>query len=249
MAFPKQLAIQLSTYLVKNWAQGRKRFPMVLILEPVERCNLACAGCGRVREYRDCLDKSLSAEECLKAIDEVGAPTVCISGGEPLIYPDIAEITYGSIKRRKHVHLCTNGLLLEKSLSQFRPGPYMNFVLHIDGLAQTHNRGTGRDGVFETAISGIKAAKTAGFRVYTNTTIFRSTDFGEIEALFDTLAGIGVDGFMISPAFDFDIVGSDRIRRAVVRVVFFPAHRVPPGSGHSQPSLRARSNVSSVANK
>lgn len=209
MPFPKQLAAQLSAYLLKNWALGRKRFPMVLILEPTKRCNLACSGCGRVREYQDSLDKNLSVEECLKSVDEVGAPTVCLSGGEPLIHPDVAQIVAGVIARRKHMHLCTNGLLLEKSLGKFRPGPYMNLVIHIDGLAQTHNRGTGREGVFETAIDGIRAAKEAGFRVYTNTTVFKNTDFQEIGALFTMLAGIGVDAFMISPAFDFTVVNSD----------------------------------------
>lgn len=190
MSFPKLLATQLSTYLVKNWALGKRRFPLVLILEPTECCNLTCTGCGRVREYRDCLDKSLGTEECLKAVDDVGAPTVCLSGGEPLIHPDIERIVASIVARKRHVHLCTNGLLLEKLLSKFHPGPYLNFVLHIDGLAQTHNRRAGRNGVFEAAINSMTAAKNAGFRVYTNTTVFKNTDFGEIEALFNILVGM-----------------------------------------------------------
>lgn len=227
MSFPKLLAAQLSAYLVKNWALGKRRFPMVLILEPTERCNLACAGCGRIREYRDCRDQSLGVEACLKAIDEVGAPTVCLSGGEPLLHPDIKSITAGVISRKKHMHLCTNGLLLEKMLDKFRPGPYMNFVLHIDGLARTHDRGAGRDGVFQTATDGIRAAKKAGFRVYTNTTVFKNTDFGEIEALFDLLTGIGVDAFMISPAFDFEVVGGNMfLSREEITRVFQPLERL-----------------------
>jgi hopanoid biosynthesis associated radical SAM protein HpnH len=209
MSFPKQLAAQLSAYLLKNWALGRKRFPLVLMLEPTERCNLACSGCGRIREYRGCLDKTLSVAECLSAVDEVGAPTVTVTGGEPLLHPRIEEIVTGIIARRKHVHLCTNGLLLDRSLDKFKPGPYLNFVLHMDGLGPTHDQSAGQEGVFETAIAGIKAAKQAGFRIYTNTTVYKSTDFDEIDALLNILTDIGVDGFMISPAFDFDIPGSD----------------------------------------
>lgn len=223
MAFPRQLALHLSTYLVKNWVLGKKRFPLVLMLEPTERCNLACSGCGRIREYGDCLGDSLSVRDCLDAVDEVGAPTVTLTGGEPLLHPDIEEIAAGIVARKKHIHLCTNGLLLKDSLGKFRPGPYINFVLHMDGLEPGHDRNAGRAGVFHTAVESIKAAKKAGFRVYTNTTIFRSTDFREIEALFGMLTDIGVDGFMISPAFDFQIVGNDIfLSREDIAMVFQP---------------------------
>jgi hopanoid biosynthesis associated radical SAM protein HpnH len=227
MAFPKLLAAHLTAYLVKNWAFGRARFPLVLMLEPTERCNLACAGCGRIREYRDCLDKELSVEACLAAVDEVGAPAVTITGGEPLLHPDIERIVAGVIARKKHVHFCTNGQLLEKSLDRFKPGPYMSFVLHMDGLAETHDRGAGRPGVFRTALDGIRAAKKAGFRVYTNTTVFRDADFAEIEALFELLTGAGVDGFMISPAFDFEVVGGTRfLSRQEISRTFQPLDRL-----------------------
>jgi hopanoid biosynthesis associated radical SAM protein HpnH len=197
------------------------------MLEPTERCNLTCAGCGRIREYHDYLDKILSDEDCLEAVEEAGAPTVTITGGEPLLHPDIERITAGIIARKKHVHFCTNGQLLEKSLSKFRPGPYMNFVLHMDGLSSTHDRGAGRDGVFQTAMNGISAAKKTGFRVYTNTTVFRDTDFTEIEALFELLTRAGVDGFMISPAFDFEIVGGSRfLSREEISRVFQPLEKL-----------------------
>jgi hopanoid biosynthesis associated radical SAM protein HpnH len=223
MSFPKLLAAHLSAYLIKNWALGRARFPLVLMLEPTERCNLACSGCGRIREYRDSLDESLSIEQCLRAVEEVGAPTVILTGGEPLLLPDVGAIADGVISRRKHLHICTNGILLERSLDKFRPGPYMNFVLHIDGLAETHDRGAGRDGVFATALNGIRAAKNAGFRVYTNTTVFKNTDFAEIGALFDVLSGAGVDAFMISPAFSFASVdGNMFLSRAEITRVFQP---------------------------
>lgn len=225
--FPKLLAAQLSTYLVKKWVLGERRFPLVLMLEPTERCNLACSGCGRILEYRDSLDRSLSVEECLKAVDEVGAPTVTVTGGEPLLHTGIEQIVAGIISRRKHVHLCTNGLLLQKSIGMFQPGPYLNIVLHIDGLAPSHDRSAGRDGTYETAIDAIKAAKEARFRVYTNTTVFKSTDFKEIEVLFETLTEIGVDGFMISPAFHFEAVGSDIfLSRDEIIQVFQPLNRL-----------------------
>jgi len=227
MSFPKLLAAHLSTYLIKNWAFGKERFPLVLMLEPTERCNLTCAGCGRIREYRDCLDSILTVDECLKAVAEVGAPTVTITGGEPLLHPDIERIVAGIVTRKKHIHFCTNGQLLEKSLGKFRPGPYMNFVLHIDGLAPTHDRGAGRKGVFQTAMDGIAAAKRAGFRAYTNTTVYRDTDFAEIEALFELLTRAGVDGFMISPAFDFEIVGGSRfLSREEISRVFQPLEQL-----------------------
>lgn len=203
MAFTYQLATKLGSYLVKNWALGKKRFPFVLMLEPTERCNLRCAGCGRIHEYADFLDQQLSVDQCVKAVEEAGAPVVSISGGEPLLHPNIKEIAKEIIAKRKFVHLCTNGLLLRESLAKFNPGPYMSFVVHLDGLAESHDSITGRKGTFETAIEGIKEAKRAGFRVYTNTTVYKGLSFEEIESLFDLLSSIGVDGFMISPAFAF----------------------------------------------
>jgi hopanoid biosynthesis associated radical SAM protein HpnH len=227
MAFPKLLAAHMSTYLVKNWALRKERFPLVLMLEPTERCNLACAGCGRIREYRDGLDKMLSVEECLDAVDEVGAPIVTITGGEPLLHPEIESIVKGVVGRKKHIHFCTNGQLLEKSMGKFKPGPYMSFVLHMDGLAPTHDRGAGREGVFQTAMNGIAASRQAGFRVYTNTTIFRDTDFKETEALFEVLTQAGVNGFMISPAFEFESVGGTRfLSREEISRVFQPLEKL-----------------------
>jgi hopanoid biosynthesis associated radical SAM protein HpnH len=208
VSFPRQLAASLGLYLLKNWTLGRKQFPLVLMLEPTERCNLNCAGCGRIREYRDNLDITLTADQCLEAVEEVGAPVVTLTGGEPLLHPQIQEIAARIIGAKRHVHLCTNGLLLEKSLGRFKPGPYMNFVVHADGPAPAHDHAAGHDGVFERAMEGIKAAKRAGFRVYTNTTVFRSTDFAGLEQLFNQLVALGVDGLMISPAFDFGI-GAD----------------------------------------
>ncbi len=209
MIFPWQLSLRLTTYLAGNRLRRRKRFPLVLMLEPTLRCNLACAGCGRIREYRDVLDQMLTADQCLAAVEEAGAPIVSITGGEPLLHPDIERIVGGILSRKRFVYLCTNGLLLEKCLSKFEPNAYLSFVLHLDGLAQTHDQIAGHSGVFDTAIAGIEAAKKAGFQIRTNTTIYKGTDLKEIEGLFALLSQVGVDGIMVSPAFSFEAVDND----------------------------------------
>lgn len=209
MGFSRQLSLSLTKYIIKNKLQGRKRFPLVLMLEPTFRCNLACAGCGRIREYRDILDEMLSVGECLRAVEESGAPVVSLTGGEPLLHPEIGQMVDQIVARRRFVHLCTNGLLLERSLGKFRPGAYLSFVLHLDGLAGSHDRFAGRKGAFDTAITAMQAAKRAGFRVLVNTTIYRGTDMGEIEQLFALLSRIPVDGIMVAPAFGYEAVNGD----------------------------------------
>jgi hopanoid biosynthesis associated radical SAM protein HpnH len=209
MIFPWQLTTRLSGYLAGKKLRGRRRFPYVLMLEPLFRCNLACAGCGRIREFGDVIDRTLSREESVAAVDESGAPVVSITGGEPLIHPQIDGIVADIARRRRFVYLCTNGVLLERSLAKFQPGPYLSFVVHLDGEATTHDRNAGRPGVFDQALAGIRAAKAAGFQVRTNTTIYRNSDLDEVRRLFRTLADCGVDGIMVSPAFSFDTVDSD----------------------------------------
>jgi len=209
MIFPWQLSLRLAGYLGKNALQRKKRFPLVLMLEPTFRCNLSCAGCGKIRENRDIMDRMLSAEECKAAIDEAGAPVVSITGGEPLLHPDIQRIVGDTMAGKRFVHLCTNGLLLGGSLRKFRPSPYLTFVVHLDGLAQTHDRIAGRTGVFDTAVEGIRAAKSAGFQVRTNTTVFKGTNPREIEELFLLLSRLKVDGIMVAPGFSYDAVAGD----------------------------------------
>ena len=209
MAFPVRVSLRLFTYLLRNKFKGRSRFPFVLMLEPTLRCNLACIGCGRIRESKESLPPDLSVEQCLQAVDEAGAPVVSVSGGEPLLHPQIGEIVEGIIRRRKFVHFCTNGLLLGESLHKFKPSPYFTFVLHLDGMQATHEHIVGRKGVFEKAIEGIKAAKKAGFEVLTNTTVFKGTSLREIEELFSLLTNLGTDGMMIAPAFNFQGIEED----------------------------------------
>lgn len=209
MGFSRELSLSLTKYLIKNKLQRKKRFPLVLMMEPTFRCNLACAGCGRIREYRDILDRMLSVEECLASVEESGAPVVSITGGEPLLHPDIGEIVTGITARKRFVHLCTNGLLLESSLRKFRPSPYISFVLHLDSLAESHDRFTGRKGVFDTAVAAMRAARRAGFQVLVNTTIYKGTKLEEIEELFSLLSQIPVGGIMVAPAFSYQAVDGD----------------------------------------
>jgi hopanoid biosynthesis associated radical SAM protein HpnH len=209
MGFSGRLSWSLGTYLMKNKLRGIKRFPLVLMLEPLFRCNLACAGCGRIREYSDILDETLSLEECLATVDEAGAPVVSITGGEPLLLPEIQQIVEGIIATKRFVNLCTNGTLLEDSLHKFTPSPYISFVLHLDGLAETHDEAAGQSGVFDTAIRAMKAAKQAGFNVLVNTTIYKGRELKEIEQLFVLLSEIPVDGIMVAPAFGYEEVDAD----------------------------------------
>jgi hopanoid biosynthesis associated radical SAM protein HpnH len=206
MRFPFSLTRSMTAYLLrKKWA-GQRHFPLVLMLEPLHACNLACSGCGRIREYADTMHQRLSVEQCLAALEECGAPIVSVCGGEPLVHPDVERLVAEVVARRRHVYLCTNGLLLEKKLAGFVPTSRLFINVHLDGMEATHDRLAEREGVFAAAVRGIRAAKAAGFQVCTNTTIYRQTDMHEIAVLFDFLSELRVDGLMISPAYGYEAV-------------------------------------------
>ena len=162
-----------------------KRFPIVLMLEPLHACNLTCTGCGRIREYESSITERVPLEECLLAVDECGAPVVSICGGEPMMYPQIGDLVAGILKRNRYIYLCTNGMFIKKRLKEFQPDPRLYFNVHLDGMEKTHDLCVEREGVFREAIEGIKAAKAAGFQVCTNTTVYKETDMREIEELFE----------------------------------------------------------------
>ena len=204
MRFPLSLSLDLSRYLLKKRLQGEEKFPMVLMLEPTHQCNLACEGCGRIQEYRNTLNQSLSLEECLESVSDCGAPVVTVTGGEPLIYPPVFELLQELVHRKKHIYLCTNAVLLEKSLPRIPRSNRITISVHLDGLAPMHDRILGRTGLYDTAIKAIKEAKNQGFRVCTNTTIYKETDIREIEKLFTYLGQIGIDGLLVSPAYSFE---------------------------------------------
>jgi hopanoid biosynthesis associated radical SAM protein HpnH len=193
-------------YMARKKLSGEKRYPLVLMLEPLHACNLTCTGCGRIREYSQTIKDKLTVRECLQAVDEAGAPIVSICGGEPLIYPEIGALVRGILKRRKHIYLCTNGMFIHKRLPEFRPTSRFFFNVHLDGLEETHDLAVERTGVFKAAVEGIIAAKRAGFLVCTNTTIYKETNLDEIDQLFAYLTKLNVDGFMLSPAYGYTAV-------------------------------------------
>jgi len=207
MRFPIAQTIRVASHIWKMRRKGRERFPLVLMLEPLHACNLSCSGCGRIREYKDSIDKILSLDSCLHAVDEADAPVVSISGGEPLLYPSISELVSEILRRGRVVYLCTNGVLLGEKLHLFRPHKLFNINVHLDGLQNTHDTIVERRGVFERAVKNIALAKKNGFTVCTNTTVYKETDVGEIKELFEYLTRLGVDGMLISPGFSYEYVG------------------------------------------
>ena len=188
-----------------------KRFPIVLMLEPLHACNLTCTGCGRIREYESTITERIPLEECLAAVDECGAPMVSICGGEPMMYPQIGELVAGILARNKNIYLCTNGMFIVKRLHEFTPDKRFFFNVHLDGLEKTHDICVEKDGVFREAIEGIKAAKAAGFMVCTNTTVYKETDMKEIARLFEYLEPFNVDGHQLSPAYGYSAVNDREI--------------------------------------
>ncbi len=209
MRFPWRLNYDLTKYIISNKLNKVEKYPLVLMLEPTHLCNLACSGCGRIREYADTIQAMMSLDECLGSVDQCPAPIVTITGGEPLLYPHVFELIDGVLKRGKHIQFCTNGLLLENSLDRMQPHPNFTLNVHIDGLEETHDRLLERKGTFKIAMEAIKKAKRLGFRVCTNTTIFKDTDMLEMEMLFSHLTEIGVDGLLAAPGFDYEAVGED----------------------------------------
>jgi hopanoid biosynthesis associated radical SAM protein HpnH len=204
MAVSLKQAVEVGQYLITQRVLGRKRFPLVLMLEPLFRCNLACPGCGKIQHPNEVLRQNLSPEQCFAAVEECGAPVVSIPGGEPLLHPQIDEIVRGLVERRRFVYLCTNGILLEKNLHKFEPSEYLTFSVHLDGLRDTHDKAVDRKGVFDVAVQAIKAAKARGFRVTTNTTIFAGSDPQEVQSFFDFLESLKLDGMMISPGYSYE---------------------------------------------
>jgi len=201
----------MGRYLIKNKMRRRQRFPLTMILEPLEKCNLACQGCGRIREYESVADRMMTVEECLEAVAECGAPVVSVTGGEPLMHPDIDRIVEGIVRQRRFVYLCTNGLLMKAALKVLKPSPYFAFVVHLDGLRETHDRAVRRPGVYNVAIQAIGLAREARFRVCTNTTVYDGTSPQEFQELFAMLTKAGVEGIMLSPGFQYPEVAEQGI--------------------------------------
>ncbi len=203
MPVPISQAYTVASYVLKQKLQGRQRYPLVLMLEPLFRCNLECAGCGKIQYPEHILKKRLTPDQCFKAVDECGAPMVSIPGGEPLIHPEIQQIVEGLVARKKYIYLCTNAILLKRKLDLFKPSKYLTFSVHMDGLKEDHDHAVCREGVFDVAIEAVREALKRGFRVTTNTTLFEGADPQRVRAFFDKMMELGVEGMMMSPGYSY----------------------------------------------
>src|SRR5438067_3764789 len=204
MSIPLLQKARIGAYIVRQQLAGRRRYPLVLMLEPLFRCNLACAGCGKIDYPDEILNLRLSVDECLAAVDECGAPVVSVAGGEPLLHKEIDAIVAGIVARRKFVYLCTNALLLQKRLALFRPSPYFVWSVHLDGDRDMHDRSVCEGGIYERAVAAIRAAKERGFRVNINCTLFNDADPERVARFFDDVHALGVDGITVSPGYAYE---------------------------------------------
>jgi hopanoid biosynthesis associated radical SAM protein HpnH len=204
VSIPLRQVATIGGYILRQHLSGRKRYPLVLMMEPLFRCNLACAGCGKIDYPDEILNKRISVEDALHAVDECGAPVVVIAGGEPLIHKELPQIVQGIIAKRKFAIVCTNALLLEKKLKDYEPNPYFTWSIHLDGDEKMHDKSVCRKGVYDKAVSAIKAAKERGFRVTLNSTFFNDAKGEDIANFFDTVTELGVDGITVSPGYAYE---------------------------------------------
>jgi hopanoid biosynthesis associated radical SAM protein HpnH len=205
MSVPLRQSFRTATYLARQRLARREKFPLLVELEPLYQCNLACAGCGKIQHPDHVLRRRMPVEQALGAIEESGAPMVSIAGGEPLIHPEIDEIANELVRRKKFVYLCTNAILMERKLDLFEPSPYFAWAIHLDGLRERHDKSVCRDGVFDKAVSAIGAAKDRGFRVTTNTTFFTHDSPDTVRQVLDFINDeLEVDQMMISPAYAYE---------------------------------------------
>lgn len=205
MGVPLRQVVKVATHLIRQKLLRHDKFPLIVELEPLFACNLACAGCGKIQYPNEILKKRMSVEDALAAIEECGAPMVSIAGGEPLIHPEIDRIVEALVARRKFVYLCTNGILLERKLDLFKPSTYFAFTVHVDGLRERHDRSVCRDGIFDTCVKAIRRAKERGFRVTTNTTFFSNDSPETVREILDYLNDeLEVDDMMISPGYAYE---------------------------------------------
>jgi hopanoid biosynthesis associated radical SAM protein HpnH len=204
MGIPLGQAVAVGSYILRQHLGGRKRYPLVLMLEPLFRCNLACAGCGKI-DYPDLiLDQRLSVADCMRAIDECGAPVVVLAGGEPLLHRELPEIVAGALAKKKYVTVCTNGLLLDKKLDQYRPHRRFNWSVHLDGDKEMHDKSVCRSGVYDKAVAALQSAKAKGFRVNINCTLFSDAEPERVARFFDRVVELGTDGITVSPGYAYE---------------------------------------------
>jgi hopanoid biosynthesis associated radical SAM protein HpnH len=242
MAIPLLQKVLVGAYIMRKHLAGQQRYPLALMLEPLFRCNLACAGCGKIDYPEEILNQRLSVDECLGAVDECGAPVVSIAGGEPLLHKDMPDIVRGIVARRKFVYLCTNALLMEKKLEQYRPSPFFIWSVHLDGDRAMHDRSVCQQGVYERAVAAIRHAKERGFRVNINCTLFNDAVPEQVAGFFDTVKDIGVDGITVSPGYAYERAPEQQhfLTRGMTRQLFRDILRLGDGGrkwAFSQSSL------------
>ena len=204
MGIPLSQALAIGTYVVRQHLRGQKRYPLVLMLEPLFRCNLACAGCGKIDYPDKILDQRLSVADCMQAIDECGAPVVVLAGGEPLLHRELPEIVMGALAKGKYVTVCTNALLMEKKLGQYQPDRRFNWSVHLDGDKEMHDKSVCQSGVYDRAVKAIRIAKAKGFRVNINCTLFSDAEPERVANFFDSVVGLDVDGITVSPGYAYE---------------------------------------------
>lgn len=204
MAVPVSQVATVAKYALSNTLKGRKRYPLVMMLEPLFQCNLACSGCGKIQYGKDILDIRMPKGKAWAALEECGAPVVSIAGGEPLLHPEMPEMVEGFVQRKKYVYMCTNAQILLRKIDLFKPSKYLSLGIHLDGTREMHDRNVNREGAYDMAVKGIKEAVKRGFRVTTNTTIFNNADPDTVRKFFDDVMALGVEGMMISPGFPYD---------------------------------------------
>src|SRR5260221_13059727 len=201
---PISQIVTVASYVLTQKLKGRKKYPLMLMLEPLFRCNLACAGCGKIQYPDHILNRRLTPEQCWAAAEECGTPMIAIPGGEPMIHPEIDTIVSGFVARKKYVYLCTNALLLKRKLDLFNPSKFLSFSVHLDGLREHHDAAVCRDGTFDIAVEAIKEAVRRGFRVTTNSTLFTGADPAHVRAFFDEMMDLKVEGMMLSPGYTYE---------------------------------------------
>jgi hopanoid biosynthesis associated radical SAM protein HpnH len=205
MAITTRQTLRVAAYIARQRLKGNQKFPLVLQLEPLYQCNLACAGCGKIQHPLDILQRRLTVQQCIDAVDECGAPVVSIAGGEPLVHKEIDQIVAALLERKRFVYLCSNAILMKKKLDLFRPSPYFSWSVHIDGLRERHDESVCREGVFDKAVEAIREAKRRGFRVTTNTTFFTQDDAKSVRDVLDFLNDeLQVDAMQISPGYAYE---------------------------------------------
>ncbi|HKD53840.1 MAG TPA: adenosyl-hopene transferase HpnH, partial [Steroidobacteraceae bacterium] len=203
MAIPLLQMYRVGSYVLARRLRGEQRYPLVLMLEPLFQCNLACAGCGKIDYPKEILQQRMSVADALHAVDECGAPVVSIAGGEPLIHHEMPQIVEGIVARKKFVYLCTNAILLTRHLDEYRPSPYLTLSLHLDGNRQHHDDSVCQEGVYDKVIAALRLARSRGFRVTVNCTLFNSANPDEVAEFFDTAMAQGIEGITVSPGYSY----------------------------------------------